>query len=228
MRRSSHFRLPLLLSLLSQVPRSAHATSPAASAGPAVVTSVAPVVPAVTVPSSDVVQPNITDPRLRDTQLSAYSLQKGQVALNSTLLGASSNEFFVALGVTYGFGHGLQAGVNVAYLGAGLLNLAAKWTFLEKGPFAASIDVNPMFIHGDWMWMIGFKELFAGIDMGLLPVQLSASYLPLPWLQFDFATRYTGGIVVADVHASHGSLDANINLERGRGFARLHCGSCGD
>jgi hypothetical protein len=228
-----HLGVSLLL-LLSQAPRTvmaeegAEASAPASPSPPAPpapesapavvpVATPSPTAPVALQPasaSSAEALPKITDLRYRDTQASAYSLQKGQFALQSTLLGASSNELFIALGAAYGFGHGVQAGINLAYLGAGLINLSGKWTFVEKGPFAASVAFDPVLIHGDWVWLVGFKELFSGIDMLFLPVQLGTSYLPWPWLQLDFATRYSGGVVVGNFQSSRASLDADINVHQ--------------
>jgi len=154
--------------------------------------------------------PRITDAAYRDTRLSAYALPARTFSFGVKLLGLTSEEMFASLGFQYGLGKGVQVGANLAHMGLGLLNLSGKWTFFDKGPVAVAVGVDPIFVNGDWLWIVRMKQLFAGIDTLLLPVQVSASVLATPWLQFDLSARYMAGIITGNVATTNIGIDADL------------------
>lgn len=154
--------------------------------------------------------PQITDAAYRDTRLSAYALPGRTFSFGVKLLGTTTEEMFASLGFLYGLGKGVQVGANLAHMGVGLLNLSTKWTFLDKGPVAVAVGFDPIFVNGDWLWIVRMKQLFAGIDTFLLPVQVSASVLTTPWLQFDLSARYMAGFITGNVATTNIGLDADL------------------
>lgn len=157
--------------------------------------------------------PNISQPAYRDLRMSAYSLPAKTFSFETRLLGLAPDEMFASLGFDYGLGKGVQVGLNVAHFGVGLLNLSSKWTFLERGPVAVAVGFDPVYIHGDWLWVVRMKELFAGIDTALFPVHVAGSFLATPWLQFDLSARYTAGVIVGSVATTNVDLDADLTAQ---------------
>src|SRR6185436_3393005 len=74
-------------------------------------------------------------PEQRDVRDSAWVLPRGLWAFDVSALGIGGGEAYARLGVSYGLGAGVQLDLNLAHIGVGLFNLAARWQVLETPDF---------------------------------------------------------------------------------------------
>lgn len=159
----------------------------------------------------------IGDAAARDTQGSAYALPTNTWGVDVGLLGSGINDLYANVGVNYGIKYGLQAGINLAHLSSGLINLNLKWNFWERGPFALAVRFSPTWIHGDWVWVLRIRpgpDVISSVDALVLSSSAVASYRPFEMFQFDLGARYTGSRVYGDLSSESVLLDAQLAAQQ--------------
>src|SRR5262245_52557496 len=120
---------------------------------------------------------DLQSPLERDRRGSAYSLPKGVWGFDVGALGLSGGDAFAPLGVGYGFGAGIDAELNLAHVGVGLLNVAGKWNFLDTKYLGLGLGLAVWYGHGDWFWIVRgpAKEILSKLDALSIPFGLFAS-----------------------------------------------------
>ena len=143
--------------------------------------------PATTAPAED-----LQSPEQVSTRNSAYSLPKGMWGLEFGALGIGGGDAFAALGVAYGFGAGLQASMNLAHTGVGLVNAALGWHFLDTRYLDLGARVGIWYGHGEWFWIARglTKEVVRHVDVIQVPIELTASAPLTRWLELDLSAQY--------------------------------------
>lgn len=194
--------------LLLAVPALAADPSAAASAAPGAPTTVA------AAPAAG----DLQSPEQRDTRHSAYTLPTGMWGLDVGALGIGGGDVFARLGVAYGIGHGLQAEINLAHTGVGLLNLASHWHFLDTRYFDLGAGVGLWYGHGEWFWIAqgAAKDLVSKLDVLNVPVEVTASMPVLRMLQLNLSLEYTYAEVFGTFERGERSLlqDANFGVRQ--------------
>jgi len=166
----------------------AFAVSPAVAAEPA---------PAVADPAAPAVAPapagDLQSPEQRDTRYSAYSLPLGVWGLDVSALGIGGGDAFAKLGVALGFGSGIEASMNLAHVGVGLLNLSGAWHFLDTRYFDLGFRVGVWYGHGEWFWTAEYlrERIASQIDVLNVPLALTGSVPLTRRLQLDLVVQYT-------------------------------------
>ena len=177
------------------------AVAPAATAGPAAGPAdvqgpaAAPVAPAPA---------DLQSPEQRDTRNSAYSLPRGMWGFDAGALGLGGGDALLKLGVAYGLGAGVELQVNLAHWGAGILNFAAVWQFVDTRYFHLAARAGIWYGNGDWVWILteAGEELVADLDVLNVPLVLASSMPVSKRLQFDFDVRYTYADIFGSVTAN--------------------------
>jgi hypothetical protein len=144
---------------------------------------------------------DLQSPEQRDTRNSAYSLASGTWAFDVGALGLGGGEAYAKLGAAYGVGGGFELDMNLAHTSIGLLNVSARWHFLDTRYFDLGAAVGLWYGHGAWIWIITgpAKELISKIDVIYLPMVLTASMPFEKWLQADLSLQYSHGEVFGSV-----------------------------
>jgi len=178
-------------------PTPAPAPSPTPAAAPAPVPSSTPSAAPVPPPSES---GTLQDPDQVSTRNSAYSLPRGMWAFNVGALGIGGDDAFASLGAAYGIGAGVQVSMNVAHASVGLLNLSAKWHFIDTEYFDLGLRAGFWYGHGEWVWFLSGlgKRLVSRLELAHVPVGLTASAPLTRWFQLDLRTEY----VYADIWGS--------------------------
>jgi hypothetical protein len=136
---------------------------------------------------------DLQSPDQADTRHSAYSLPRGTWGLGISALGVGGGDVFAKLGASYGFGSGLEAGVNLAHLGVGLLNLSVAWHFVDTRHFDLGLRAGFWYGRGEWFWTAeGLAErIVSNLDVLNVPFLLTASVPVAHVAQFDLGLQYT-------------------------------------
>lgn len=136
---------------------------------------------------------DLLSPEQADTRHSAYSLPRGVWGVGVSALGVGGGDVFAKLGASYGFGSGTEAGVNLAHLGVGLLNLSVAWHFIDTGHFDLGLRAGFWYGRGEWFWTAeGLAErVVSNLDVINLPVLLTASVPIGRRAQLDLGMQYT-------------------------------------
>jgi hypothetical protein len=145
----------------------------------------------------------LQSPEQRDTRNSAYSLPRGMWAFDAGALGLGGGDALLKLGVAYGLGAGVELQVNLAHWGAGILNFAAVWQFVDTRYFHLAARAGIWYGNGDWVWILteAGEELVADLDVLNVPLILASSMPVSKRLQFDFDVRYTYADIFGSVTA---------------------------
>lgn len=156
------------------------------SAAAELAASASPSVPAVA-------PPDLQSPEQADTRYSAYSLPRGVWSFDLGALGIGGGDAFAKLGVSHGFGAGIEAGVNLAHVGVGLLNVSGAWRFIDTRYFDLGFRTGIWYGRGQWFWTAqGLAErVVSRIDVLNVPLALTASVAILGWAQLDLGVQYT-------------------------------------
>ena len=136
-------------------------------------------------------------PEQRDLRNSAYSLPSGMWAFDVGALGLGGGEAYAKLGAAYGLGAGFELDMNLAHTSIGLLNVSARWLFLDTRYLDLGAAVGFWYGHGAWIWIVtgAAKEIISKVDVIYLPMVLSASMPFEKWLQVELGFQYSHGEV---------------------------------
>ena len=147
---------------------------------------------------------DLQSPEQRDTRNSAYSLRRGMWAFDAGALGLGGGDALMKLGVAYGLGAGVELQLNLAHWGAGILNFAAVWQFVDTRYFHLAARAGIWYGNGDWVWILteAGEELVADLDVLNVPLILASSMPVSKRLQFDFDVRYTYADIFGSVTAN--------------------------
>lgn len=120
---------------------------------------------------------DLQSPEQRDLRHEAYSLPAGMWAVNVGALGISGGDVFAQLGLSRGLGAGFQVEANLAHASVGLLNVGARWHFIDTRHFDLGAGLGFWYGHGEWLWIVrgAAKELVSKLDVISVPVALTAS-----------------------------------------------------
>lgn len=190
--------------------------APALAADPQLNGAAAPAAPATgaAAPAAS----DLQSPEQRDTRHTAYTLPAGMWGLDVGALGIGGGDVFARLGVAYGIGHGVQAEINLAHMGVGLLNVASHWHFIDTRYFDLGVGVGLWYGHGDWFWIAqgAAQDLVDQLDVINVPVALTASMPVLSTLQLNLGVEYTYAELFGTFDRRERSLlqDANFGVRQ--------------
>ena len=141
---------------------------------------------------------DLQSPEQTDTRYSAYTLPSGGWGLDVGALGIGGGDAFAKLGLSRGFGYGLEASVNLAHVGVGLFNLSGGWQFVDTRYFDLGFRAGFWYGHGAWFWTAqGVRETIASkLDVVNVPLALTGSAPLTRWLQLDLGVQYTYALVL--------------------------------
>ncbi len=161
--------------------------------------------PASSAPAATPELHNLQAPEDASRRYSAYTLPTGTWGIDIGALGIGGGDTFAKLGVAYGFGAGVEAGINVAHAGVGLFNIAGGWHFIDTRYFDLGAHLSVWYGHGDWFWILGeaAQKLVSNIDVLSVPVELTASMPVARSLQLDLSVGYR----YAEIFGSVGNED---------------------
>jgi hypothetical protein len=167
------------------------ANAAAEAAGPDASTAEHPSPPSTTTPPPDAIS-ELQRPEQVSTRYSAYTLPAHQWGIATGALGVGDGDAFALLAIAYGIGAGVQLNVNLAHAGVGLLNVSAGWHFIDTRYFDLGLRSGVWYGHGEWFWIADplAKKLLAKIDVVKIPIELTASSMPTPWLELDLSLQY--------------------------------------
>lgn len=159
---------------------------------------------------------DLRSPEQRDTRHTAYALPGGLWAFDIGALGISGGDAFAKLGVGYGFGAGIQLDINLAHTSVGLLNIAARWQFIDTRYFNLSAGAGFWYGNGEWFWIVRgpAKRLVSQMDVISVPTALNASAPVFRWLEADLGLEYTYGQVFGTVVGRSVFQDAYIGARQ--------------
>jgi hypothetical protein len=163
----------------------------AAQSPPSPAAAQSPPSPAAPVPGASAA--DLQSPEQTDTRYSAYSLPRGVWGLDFGALGIGGGDAFAKLGVSYGFGAGIDAGLNLAHFGVGLLNVSAAWHFIDTRYFDLGFRAGIWYGHGEWFWTAQgvVESIVSKIDVLNVPMALTGSVPIMGWAQIDLGVQYT-------------------------------------
>ena len=155
--------------------------SPALAAEPAAAPTAAPSSP-----------PHLGSPEEASTRNSAYSLPPSTWGIEVGALGIGGGDSLAKLGVAYGFGAGVELGLNLAHASFGIFNLTGRWHFVDTRHFDLGLRVSGTYGHGEWFWVLGdvARKLVSNLDVIAIPVELTASAPVARFLQLDLGVGY--------------------------------------
>ena len=154
------------------------------AAQPTALGSSAPPAPTATHP--------LQSPEEASTRGSAYSLPGGTWGFDVGALGIGGGDSLAKLGVAYGFGAGVELGVNLAHASFGLFNATGRWHFVDTRYFDLGLRVGATYGHGEWFWVLGevARRIVSDMDVIAFPVELTASAPVARFLQLDLGVGY--------------------------------------
>lgn len=131
----------------------------------------------------------LQSPEQRSLRHSAYALPKGMWAFDLSAFGVTGEDVYGSLGVTHGFGAGVQLELNAAHYAAGLFNIGARWSFLQTKHVTLAANAGFTYGHGAWIWPVNpvLRRVLQDTDLFTVPFDVTASAPVLKWLQFDLA-----------------------------------------
>jgi hypothetical protein len=150
------------------------------------------------------------DPAQRTTTNTAYTLATNQWSVDAGLLGVQDTDLVARVGLGYGLGRGFSLDTNFGHSAVGILNLRAKWNFLDRPGFGLGVSLAVFWGHGAWMWIVG--EDLSAVNVVAVPLSLHASFLPLSWLQLDVEASYRHAEVFGKVDTQSLFVDSRIGL----------------
>ena len=176
----SWFRGPLALAL------SAFGAFPAAAQSP----PPAPAAPPAPAPAS---LGDLQSPEQADTRYSAYSLPRGVWGLDVGALGSGGGDAYAKLGLSRGFGSGIEASVNLAHAGVGLFNLTGSWHFVDTRYFDLGFRAGVWYGHGEWFWTAErlTERVVSQLDVVNVPLSLTGSVPITRGVQLDLVMQYS-------------------------------------
>ena len=136
-------------------------------------------------------------PEERPLQGTAYTPAAKQKTFTAGIFGTTYAEMVAAIGIAYAPTRFWDVGINLAHLGMGVLNVDTKLNLLDRKGFGLGYDVGFIYGHGDWIWALPAleKTLISGIDMFVIPLQLTFSADATKWLHFDLTAEYDEGVL---------------------------------
>lgn len=162
---------------------------------------------------------DLQSPEQRDTRHTAYTLPAGMWGLDFGALGIGGGDVFARLGVAYGIGHGVQAEINLAHTGVGLLNVASHWHFIDTRYFDLGLGIGLWYGHGDWFWIAqgAAQDLVDQLDVINVPVALTASMPVLSALQLNLGVEY----MYAELFGTFGRRERSLLEDANFGVRQL-------
>jgi hypothetical protein len=148
--------------------------------------------PASSAPPAPEPTHHLQSPEEASRRVSAYSLPGNTWAIDVGALGIGSGDSLAKLGFAYGFGAGVEAGLNLAHASFGLFNVEGRWHFIDTRFFDLGFRVSATYGHGEWFWVLGdvARKLLSNVDVIAFPVELTASMPVARFLQFDLGIGY--------------------------------------
>lgn len=159
---------------------------------------------------------DLQSPEQRDLRHDAYSLPAGMWAVNVGALGLSGGDAFAQLGLSRGLGAGVQLEANLAHASVGLLNVGARWHFIDTRHFDLGAGLGFWYGHGEWLWIVrgATKALISKIDVISVPVLLTASVPVSRAFAFSLGLEYRYAQVFGTVSRESAYNDAYIGARQ--------------
>jgi hypothetical protein len=162
---------------------------------------------------------HLQSPEEASTRYSAYTLPGGTVGIDVGALGIGGGDSLAKLGVAYGFGAGVEVGLNVAHASFGLFNVTGRWHFIDTRHFDLGVRLGATYGHGEWFWVLGdvARKLVSNIDVVAIPVELTASMPVARFLQVDLGAGYR----YAELFGTLGNEDKFFYIESELGLRQF-------
>ena len=171
---------------------------------------------AAAVPEPEGASGDLQSPEQVSTRHSAYTLPAGFWSFEVGALGVGSGDVVALMGVTYGLGVGFEVSANFAHFSVGLFNLDAGFHFIDTRYFDLGARLGAWYGHGKWYWIAEpvAKKLVSKLDVFSVPLELTASSMPAPWLELDFGLAYSYATFFGSSPSSESSpyADSQIGL----------------
>ena len=121
---------------------------------------------------------NFKDPKERLTTRTAYTLTAREVRADVELAGQDTHNLVANLGVTAGFGRHAEAGVNLAHGVMGVVNVHAKYNFIDMKKWALGVRVGFFWVYPPAIWALPdeFKNALGGVRIVSVPFDVIASF----------------------------------------------------
>lgn len=134
----------------------------------------------------------LQSPEQVNTRHAAYTLPANVWSFESGALGVGGGDVVALMGVSYGLGAGFQLSANLAHFSVGLFNVSAGYHFIDTRYFDLGARLGAWYGHGAWYWIAtpAAKKIVSKIDVFTVPMELTASSMPTPWLELDFSASY--------------------------------------
>ncbi len=129
----------------------------------------------------------------RLTDYTAYALHPGEFQAGAGLVGTGMDDLGASARFEAGIVRGLQAGTNVAHDVFGIVNLNAKYAFVEVGDFAFAAGMGFKWFNPRLLWVLPeqTREKYSGVNIYILPVTATASWAALSWMGVHLRLGYT-------------------------------------
>ncbi len=134
---------------------------------------------------------DLADPYDRPVDYTAYTVRGVQAEVS--VGGSQTPDLAARVGVTAGLGKQVQVDLNVGHIALGVVNVGARATLLERGPWALAVDGRILGTRGRYLWYLPASLRDDIGDLGLVTVPIGIH-----------ATRRFGRRLVASLGAGYG------------------------
>ena len=155
-------------------------------------------------------------PEERPTRGTAYTGAPMQKRLVVGFFGTQFDEMLAVVGLTFSPVKYWEFGMNLAHLGAGIVNINTKFNLLDKKYGGLGVGIGFIWAHGDWLWVLPpFQQRLAkGIDIFVIPLNLIGSIEATRWLHFDLTVGYNHVEVVGEMNGSQLFYDGELAAQQ--------------
>lgn len=118
---------------------------------------------------------DLADPYDRPVTNTAYTVRGAQFEVS--VGGSQTPDLAARIGATVGLGDRFQIDVNAGHLALGVVNVGARWTLVERGPWALALDGRVLGTRPGLMWYLpaDLREDLGDLGLVTLPVGVYAS-----------------------------------------------------
>lgn len=131
----------------------------------------------------------------RDSLLdvTAGTLDRGRVQVGIGAVGTRYDDVGLSIPVHVGVVGGLQLSTNVAHDIVSILNLSAKWRFVDAKGFSIAAGAGIKWMNPKNLWMLPdeTRDRYSKVNVYLVPVRLSLSWAATSWMGIHLHANYT-------------------------------------
>jgi hypothetical protein len=166
--------------------------------------------------SSCITSRNFKDPKDRPVVGTPYTVADKDVEIGVKLLGQGEDDLAAALSLRVGVTRHFDMRINLAHGALGVLNLDAKYNFVDKKWWAMGARTGILWARPRVIWALpdDMQQNLGNIDIVAVPIELIVGSQPLKWLGANLTLGYLHGALVGTIHTDTTLFDGSIGARK--------------